>query len=269
MLLKKLVTALFIFPITLATALDPYGPSADFEISSDNLFYDLNCSNGCRRGPPGPIGPTGFTGPTGPTGTTGSTGPTGPLGGPPGPTGPMGADGPQGIPGPQGIQGTTGPIGATGSTGPTGLPGVLDFGYVFTTTATGVGSNMPVPFTNSSPFSSNISFLPTDAIVLDETGTYFATYHVIVGNSNTSSVAFALYLDQGAGPIRIPGSSMGLDTSTSGPTGSFFEEVSASTMFTTTTGAFLTLHNTSSTTVNIAPVTNSEDSASVSVIRLR
>lgn len=256
--LKNIIPALFIFPLTLTAALEQDGPCA----TSEQFLYDMSCQ-GCRRGPPGPIGPTGLPGPTGPTGATGSTGPTGPLGGPPGPTGPQGVAGPQGIPGPQGIAGPTGP------TGPTGPFGVLDFGFVFSNSATGVASNTPIPFTNSSPFSDNISFAAPQTIVLDDSGTYFATYHVIVENSNVSSVAFALYLDEGAGPNRIPGSSMGLDTSITGPTGTFFEEVSASAMFTTTTGAFLTLHNTSSTTVNIGPVTNSEDSASVSVIRLR
>ena len=132
-------------------------------------------------------------------------GPQGPIGppGPPGITGPQGPTGPQGIPGTNGITGPTGP------TGPN-APNVLDALYNFldadnagSINGITVTAGDEIPFNNIPPvFQGMIISQPTeDFFVITETGNYYVSFNVTIGNLQGPATIQFLLNSTPMGPV--------------------------------------------------------------------
>jgi hypothetical protein len=132
-----------------------------------------------------------------------------------------GAAGLPGLAGVAGAPGTPGGQGVPGPAGTTGLPGgVLDYAFIFNAgpsvqaiaTGADVPFNIPAAFTSAasgmfapgSTFSHNGT---SSLLFIATTGVYQARFVVTIASAHPFlNSAFALFIDQGAGPIQIPGS---------------------------------------------------------------
>lgn len=197
-----------------------------------------------------------------------------------------GLPGASGLPGLAGVNGAPGTPGAPGVPGAPGTPGlaagVLDYAFIYNTVGDGqaVGPGADVPFNIPAPFTSSGSgmFAPgstfdhdgtSSKLFIHTTGTYQARFVVTIAAAHTPPSAFALFLDQGSGPVQITGS----DVSSVSPSGNQLT-VMGEAIFTVSgtngaSGAVLTVRNISTTTaVNIGVTAPATTAASLFIQKL-
>ena len=232
------------------------------------------CDNTCQpnyvylRGPRGPVGPQGPMGPMGamgpqgpigPTGATGATGPVGPVGpigpqGPQGETGATGATGPAGPVGPigpQGHQGETGATGATGPVGPQGPAGTNDAIYAGVYAGT-TATDTVLPIALVQETADSTMSVTDNSISITESGVYLVSYSLSgTPDAGGSDLSVSLYRNG----VLVPNETLSVNTSAE------TEAVSRTILLSLTAGDFLSIYNTSDSTITLG-------SATLTVLRL-
>ena len=192
-------------------------------------------------GPQGPIGPMGAMGPQGPIGPTGATGATGPVG----PTGATGATGPVGPVGPTGATGATGPVGPQG---PAGTNDAIYAGVYAGTTAT--DTVLPIALVQETADST--MSVTDNSISITESGVYLVSYSLSgTPDAGGSDLSVSLYRNG----VLVPNETLSVNTSAE------TEAVSRTILLSLTAGDFLSIYNTSDSTITLG-------SATLTVLRL-
>ncbi len=182
----------------------PIGNADDTYIVNDELYMwsenNQTWENiGKIRGPAGEIGPIGPKGDTGDPGPKGDIGPIGPKG----PTGPKGDTGPIGPIGPKGDTGNPGPKGEQGPAGALLTSYAIKYQDTTKTIETIKDTASPIPLEKIGP-TSNLVTTASNAITIDENGTYKIDYYISAQYSVTAKIT----IDIKSNLVTIPGSNV-------------------------------------------------------------